>query len=234
VSIVVVPGQFRGEPHPAGKLASTLLSVTVAGMADPQRFRRGKTYVAEHAVSRLEVTPGMLVATVAGSRSHPYQVMVGVEVVPRVDVSPEGLRNQLTRLTPEAGELIVSCSCPDPDDPCKHTVAALLAFANELVSRPELLVQWRCSPSDEVPRRSQVGSRARGERHLRLAPPIVEARPEPASPWESPEWQAFLGEFPPEPPSVPAESAKVGRAMTGTVDLAAMVRGALDSLSSDM
>ena len=55
MSIVVVPGQFHAVPHPAGKLASTLLSVTVAGMADPARFRRGKTYVAEHAVSRLEV-----------------------------------------------------------------------------------------------------------------------------------------------------------------------------------
>ncbi len=234
MSIVVVPGQFRGEAHPAGKLASTLLSVTVAGMADPQRFRRGKTYVAEHAVSRLEVTPGMLVATVTGSRSQPYQVMVGVQVVPRVDMSPEGLRNQLTRLTPEAGELIVSCSCPDPDDPCKHVVAALLAFANELVSRPELLVQWRCSASDDVPERPRVGSRARGERHLRLAPPIVEARPEPPTPWESPTWEQFLGTMPPEPPSVPADAAKVGRAMAGTVDLASIVRSALETLRSDL
>jgi len=37
MSIVLVPGQFRGEPHPVGKLASTLLSVAVAGMADDPR-----------------------------------------------------------------------------------------------------------------------------------------------------------------------------------------------------
>ena len=236
MSIVVVPGQFRSEPHPAGKLASALLSVTVAGMADPARFRRGKTYVAEHAVSKLEVAPGTLIASVSGSRDHPYQVVATVRLMPRIEGSPEALRTQLTRLTPDAGELMISCTCPDFDDPCKHAVAALLAFANELVARPELLVQWRCVPTDDAPGRQQVGSRARtGERHLRLAPPItVEKRPPPASPWESPQWQAFLGEQPiPEPPDVPDDSAKVGRAMAGSIDLAAMVRSALDALTAD-
>ena len=235
MSVVVVPGQFRSEPHPAGRLASTLLSVTVAGMADPARFRRGKTYVAEHAVSRLEVSPGTLLATVAGSRDHPYQVVASVQQIQRLDTSPEALRTQLTRLTPEAGELMISCTCPDFDDPCKHAVAALLAFANELVARPELLVQWRCTPTDDVNERPQVGSRARSAgRHLRLAPPIVEKRPEPESPWETPEWQEFLGIEPvPPPPDMPDEAAKIGRAMAGTIDLAAMVRSALDALRTD-
>ena len=172
MTIVLVPGQFRGEPHPSGKLASTLLSVTVAGMADPARFRRGKSYVADHAVTRLEVAPGTLQASVMGSRDHPYQVVVAVRLVERVmPGSGEALRAQLTRLTPEARDLLVSCTCPDDDEPCKHAVAALLAFAAELVTRPELLVQWRCEPSGDVALRPVVGSRARAsERHLRLAP----------------------------------------------------------------
>jgi uncharacterized Zn finger protein len=215
-------------------LASTLLSVAVAGMADPARFRRGKTYVAEHAVSRLEITPGQLLATVTGSRDHPYQVIVTVQQIPRVDSSPEALRTQLTRLTPEAGEMMVSCTCPDFDDPCKHAVAALLAFANELVARPELLVQWRCVTTDE-PVRAQVGARARAsERHLRLAPPLPPERAKvDVAPWESPEWKTFLGAMPPVPADVPREPAKVGRAMLGTIDLAAVVRSAVDSLISD-
>lgn len=235
MSVVVVPGQFHSVPHPAGKLASTLVSVAVAGMTDPARFRRGKTYVAEHAVSRLEISPGLLVATVSGSRSQPYQAMVSVAQVPRVDTSPEALRTQLTRLTPEPGEMVVSCTCPDGEaEVCKHGVAALLAFANELVARPELLVQWRCT-ADGEPQRAQVGARARAsERHLRLAPPLPteRSRPEPA-PWTSPEWQAFLGEMPPEPPDLPHESVAVGRAMLGTIDLAAVVRSALDALTVD-
>jgi hypothetical protein len=233
MSIVVVPGQFHSVPHPAGKLASTLLAVAVAGMADPARFRRGKTYVAEHAVSRLEVAPGQLLATVTGSRDHPYQVVAAVQLIPRIDTSPEALRTQLTRLTPEAGEMLLSCTCPDFDDPCKHAVAALLAFANELVARPELLVQWRCAPVDE-PARAQVGARARSsERHLRLAPPLPPERTPAGSPWESPEWEAFLGALPPDLPAVPNEPVKVGRAMLGTIDLAAVVRSAIESLTED-
>ncbi len=234
MSIVVVPGQFHSVPHPAGKLASTLLSVAVAGMADPARFRRGKSYVAEHAVTRLEITTGQLLASVTGSRDHPYQVVVAVQQIPRVDSSPEALRTQLTRLTPEAGEMMVSCTCPDFDDPCKHAVAALLAFANELVARPELLVQWRCVTSDE-PARAQVGARARAsERHLRLAPPLPPERAKvDAAPWESDEWQRFLGGMPPDAPEVPHEPVKVGRAMLGTIDLAAVVRSAIEAITSD-
>ncbi|MEI8240622.1 MAG: SWIM zinc finger family protein [Actinomycetota bacterium] len=235
MSIVVVPGQFRGVPHPAGKLASTLLSVTVAGMADPARFRRGKFYVAEGAVLRLEVSPGTLTATVAGSRSKPYQVLATVPLVPRVDHEAlEALRTQLTRLTPEPHELLVSCTCPDLDDPCKHAVASVLAFANELVARPELLVQWRCEPDDSPTERPRVGARAKpGERHLRLAGTPAQQSPRATPPWESDEWVAFLGSSPAEPPDVPREPAALGRAVLGTIDLAAVVRSAIDALTFD-
>ena len=238
MTIVIVPGQFRGEPHPVGKLASTLLSVAVAGMADPARFRRGKTYVAERAVTRLQVSSGQLLATVIGSRATPYQVMVAVRPVARPDLStPELLRTQINRLTPEGNELMVSCTCPDDADPCKHSVAALLAFAAELVSRPELVVEFRCVPADgEAPSaRAEVGSRARaGERHLRLAPAIKERvrAPEPPAPWENEEWIRFLGSLPPDAPQVPAEPAKVRRAMLGTIDLGAWVQSALDELTT--
>ncbi len=234
MSVVVIPGQFHAAPHPAGKLASTLVAVTVAGMADPARFRRGKAYVAEHSVSRLEISPGQLVATVAGNRETPYQVVIAVRVMPALTLeSPEALRTQLTRLTPEASELLMSCTCPDMAEPCKHVVAALLAFAGELVTRPELLVQWRCTPSGEEPTRARVGARARpSERHLRLAPPLAE-RAEQANQWESPEWVAFLGHLPPDPPEALHEPATVGRAALGTLDLAAVVRSALDELRRD-
>jgi uncharacterized Zn finger protein len=236
MSIIVVPGQFHAAPHPAGKLASTLLSVTVAGMADPARFRRGKSYVADHSVSRLEVSPGQLVASVAGTREQPYQVIIAVRVVPPVEVgSPEALRTQLNRLTPDAADLMLSCTCPDMDEPCKHEVAALLAFAGELVTRPELLLQWRCAPSGEVPERPQVGSRARtSERHLRLAPALpTNNSPDPTSPWEAPEWIEFLGASPPDLPDVPREPARLGRAVLGSIDLSAVVRSALDALTAD-
>jgi hypothetical protein len=236
MSIVVVPGQFHAAPHPAGKLANTLLSVTVAGMSDPARFRRGKAYLLDHSVSRLEVSPGRLLATVAGSRETPYQVIAVVQVLPSVEItSAEQMRSQLNRLTPDAAELQFSCTCPDVDEPCKHGVAAVLALAGELVTRPELLVQWRCAPSGETPTRAQAGSRARAsERHLRLAPPIPGGNSaEPISPWDTPEWATFLGDAPPELPEVPRESARLGRAVLGAIDVSAVVRSALDALSTD-
>ena len=237
MSIVLVPGQFRGDPHPVGKLASALLSVAVAGMADPPRFRRGKSLVLDRCVTRLEVSTGRLIATVAGSRDAPYQVIVAVRPMERPDLStPELLRAQINRLTPEGSELMVSCSCPDDADPCKHGVATLLAFAAELVSRPELVVEFRCVPAGEdAPSRAEVGSRARtSERHLRLAPTIKERvrSPEPPTPWGNPEWKQFLGTLPPPTPDVPREPAQVRRAMLGTIDLGAWVQSAIDELSS--
>jgi SWIM zinc finger len=191
VSIIITPSpaHLRREPTPVGRLAASLLSVTVAGLADPQRFRRGKVYLAEHAVTRLELSPGVLLATVVGGRPEPYDVTITVEAFARPDdlgQVPE--RSHVARLIPRGEELLCSCTCPDWDDPCKHGVAALLALAGELGSRPELLATWRCGEADGTAR-TRVGSRARTDRHLRLVPPTP-----PTSPFETPEWREFAGD----------------------------------------
>ena len=190
MSIVITPAAApaRREPTPAGRLAASLLSVTVAGLADPQRFRRGKQYLADNAVSRLDLSEGVLLATVAGGRPEPYHVTITVETATRPDdlgAVPE--RAHVARLIPRGEELLCSCTCPDWDDPCKHGVAALLALAAELGPRPELLTLWRCGDPDARPR-TRVGSRARPERHLRLV------QPPPPSPYETPEWHEFVGD----------------------------------------
>lgn len=235
MSIVIRPGQFRGDVHPVGKLATTLLSVTLAGMADPPRFRRGKVYVAEGAVTRLEVSTGLLKATVQGSRADPYEVIVAVGLAGRPPAgNADSLRPHLATLTPEARELMVSCNCPDWDDPCKHAVAGLLAFAAELTYRPELLLAWRCTADgDEAPpRRAGVGSRAAG-RHLRLAPPPPSgpAASEPPSPFATPEWQAFLGASSlPSAPLVASERAPTGNGRLAAHHLGEWIATALDVL----
>ena len=113
----------------------------------------------------------------------------------------------------------------------------MLAFAAELVSRPELVVEFRCVPADGEARasRAEIGSRSRaGERHLRLAPTLNERvrAPEPPAPWENEEWLEFLGTLPPPTPEVPREPAQVRRAMLGTIDLGSWVQSAIDELSS--
>ncbi|MDP9464376.1 MAG: SWIM zinc finger family protein [Actinomycetota bacterium] len=191
MSVVITPGPVHRphEPTPAGRLAASLLSVTVAGLADPQRFRRGKAYLAEHAVTRLELSEGVLLATVVGRRPDPYHVIITVETITRPDdlgQVPE--RSHVARLIPRADELLCSCTCPDWDDPCKHGVAALLALAGEFGSRPELLAGWRCGDIEAKPR-TRVGSRARTDRHLRLVPPAP-----PPFPFDTPEWRRFAGD----------------------------------------
>jgi hypothetical protein len=191
MSITIMPRAGAGASGgtAAGKLATTLLSVAVAGMAEPSRFRRGRAYVTERAVTRLDVSPGLLRATVAGSRREPYVAEVRTPLVPRpADLGNEPGREHMVRLVPEADDLDVSCTCPDQEaPPCKHVVAAILCFAAELGDRPELLVEWSCG-SGPATERAVVGSRARGERHLRLVAP-----PPPPSPFLSDEWLQFEG-----------------------------------------
>ncbi len=240
MSIVIRPGQFGGEPHPVGKLASTLLSVTLAGMADPPRFRRGKAYVADRAVTRLEVSTGVLRATVLGSRSDPYEVIVAVTVVDRPALGNARF------LAPPPGPPHPRVRRPDGElhlPRLGRTVQArggraCLAFANELTTRPELLLEWRCHPSDTTPERARVGSRTPrpGERHLRLAPPPPAPRraaPAPISPWATPEWQRFLGQVPfPDTPAIHPDPVTVGHAMLGTIDIGGWVLSAVEVLTS--
>lgn len=228
MSIVITPGPASGrrEPTPAGRLAASLLSVTVAGMADPPRFRRGKGYLADNAVARLDLSEGVLLATVLGGRPEPYHVTITVQTLDRPDdlgQAPE--RSHVARLIPRGEELLCSCTCPDWDDPCKHGVAALLALAAELGPRPELLILWRCGDPDARPR-TRVGSRAKAERHLRLVPPAP-----PPSPYETPEWREFVGEGVAVPYCAVADEALPLPAMhLDRTDVADVIRSAWQAL----
>lgn len=189
MTVVVVPGQFSMPPHQVGPMASMLMSVMVAGFADPQRFRRGKAYSSDGAVTRLEISPGRVVATVQGGRPTPYRTVIDVTTVVRpVLGTNEAFRSHLNTLSPQASELVCSCDCPDPGEPCKHAVATLLTLAHELTGRPELLLEWRCAAGADDGRRAELGSRARtGARHLSVAPDPASSVPAaPESPASSP------------------------------------------------
>lgn len=239
--VVVVPGAAAGlggpppASNPAGKLATTLLSVAVAGMAEPLRFRRGRTLLAERAVVRLEIAPGRLSGTVMGSRADPYQIEVRVALTARpaaMGSTPE--RADVMRLVPEAEQLDSFCSCPDDGDPCKHVVATLLCFADELTLRPDLLAHWRCGAAP-ARARATIGGRARAERHLRLVAP-----PPPPSPFATEAWRIFEGgDLPPVPNAAElldlldeSASIRVPSLFVDRVDVGGTVRSALQAIAA--
>ena len=206
MSLVIVPGQFQSTPKPVGKFAGTMLSVKVAEIAEPSRFRKGREYLRNDAVTRLEIDTGRMRAVVMGGQPQPYLVDVLVRVLPRIEpLNDSTLRLQLHRLIPDMGDMTIRCTCPDPEVPCKHVAAALLALSGELIAQPNLLVHWRCEPpADDA--RVEVGSRARG--HLRLAPVIdtAEAAPPVPPPHAVPERTTARSSEPaPEPDESPNE-----------------------------
>jgi uncharacterized Zn finger protein len=143
------------------RLLSTMLNMLTSGMSDPSRLSRGRTYARQGAVIDLHVDAGVLHGSVQGSRSQPYVV--------RAFVEPAAAFDTRTALLPERGELRFACTCPDWDDPCKHAVAVMVTFAEEVATDPSLLVRWRGGESAARTSRAVVGSRASGSAAPRQA-----------------------------------------------------------------
>jgi uncharacterized Zn finger protein len=109
-----------------------MMKVLAAEMSDPQRLRRGKQYAKDGSVLDIVIEPGIVTGEVQGSRSTPYiaslEVSMGNGMPLRRDVQ-------------------AVCNCPDDDNwdnhACKHVLATMFTFADELLMEPELLDVWR-------------------------------------------------------------------------------------------
>jgi hypothetical protein len=142
---------------------------------DPNRLPRGRGYARSGAVLEVGVEPGVVHASVQGSRRDPYDVTVRVrmfdddewdrvlaavaaqvgraaalldgELPPAVaaDVEAAGLD-----LLPGPGELQPRCSCPDWADPCKHAAAVCYLVADVLDADPFALLLLRGRRREEV------------------------------------------------------------------------------------
>ena len=164
---------------------------------DPNRLGRGRSYARRGSVLDLTVDPGVVRASVQGSRVTPYEVTVKIrafsdaewsavldvvsaqigrvaalldgELPPEVvdDAQAAGLE-----LLPDAGEVLTACNCPDFAVPCKHSAAVCYLIADELDEDPFALLLLRGRRRDELlsmlrSRRSTGGA----------AGPALKARP---------------------------------------------------------
>ncbi len=121
-----------------GRLPSTMMKVLAAEMSDPQRLRRGKQYAKDGSVLDIVVEPGVVTCEVQGSRSTPYIASLEVSM---------GNGMPLRR------DVHAVCNCPDDDNwsdhACKHVLATMFTFADELLMEPGLLDVWRGNEPDD-------------------------------------------------------------------------------------
>lgn len=115
-----------------GRLPATMMKVLAAEMSDPHRLRRGKQYAKDGSVLDIIIETGSVTCEVQGSRSTPY--IATLEVTPG-----DGM--------PLRRDVRAMCTCPDSDNwddhACKHVLATMFVFADELLIEPELLDEWR-------------------------------------------------------------------------------------------
>lgn len=133
------------------------------------RLTRGKNYARRGQVLSLTVAPGMVSASVQGSRAKPYKVMIALPtfselVWAKVEVSlaeqaihsarllagemPGDLEEVFTAagapLFPrQVQDLNMSCSCPDWEVPCKHLAATFYLLAESFDDDPFAILLWR-------------------------------------------------------------------------------------------
>ncbi|HEX8630697.1 MAG TPA: SWIM zinc finger family protein [Catenuloplanes sp.] len=143
------------------------------GICDPGRLARGRAYARKGQVLDFDLSPGLVVARVQGSRPKPYQVKITIEAYGDADWTrvEEALAAQaLHRAKLLAGEmptelvgvfdelglplfpsrLDMECSCPDWGFPCKHLSAALYVLAEAFDDDPFLVLAWRGRGREEL------------------------------------------------------------------------------------
>ncbi len=133
------------------------------------RLTRGKNYARRGQVLSLDVAPGVVTASVQGSRKTPYKVSIALPafselVWAKVEVTlaeqaihsamllagemPADLEEVFLAagapLFPQrAKDLTLSCSCPDWEVPCKHLAAAFYLLAENFDEDPFAILLWR-------------------------------------------------------------------------------------------
>lgn len=155
----------------AGRWISTL-----EGLVNPGRLSRGKTYARKGQVLSVEENKGEITAKVQGSRARPYKVSLKVSPLTEAQWArvievmaeqalftaqllagemPQDIETAFaaagTSLFPaDAAELTTRCSCPDPENPCKHIAAVHYLLGERFDEDPFLLFRLRGRSQEEI------------------------------------------------------------------------------------
>ncbi len=139
------------------------------------RIGRGRSYVRHGAVLDLQIDPGEARASVQGSQSSPYSVVISIKTLKK-DIwqtildQCQGMLESLQELIngsfpktigeifthtdsgmfPSPKEIKFSCSCPDWAGMCKHVAATLYGIGARLDESPELFFRMRNVEMDDL------------------------------------------------------------------------------------
>lgn len=140
------------------------------------RLTRGRAYARAGQVLTLDVAPGVVTASVQGSRPRPYAVRIGLtrfsELVwtkAEVALAEQALCSaqllagempaELEEVLAAAGaplfpsrlaDLTLSCTCPDGAVPCKHLAATFYLLAESFDDDPFRILHWRGRSREEL------------------------------------------------------------------------------------
>jgi len=140
------------------------------------RLTRGRAYARKGQVISLDVEPGVVRASVQGSRVRPYQVTITFEPLreiiwakAEIALSEQALPSarllagevppELEEIFAAAGaplfprtvrDLVQRCSCPDQQVPCKHLAATFYLLAEAFDADPFLILRWRGRDRDAL------------------------------------------------------------------------------------
>lgn len=140
----------------------------IEGFGHGARLTRGRAYASGGNVLDLSVRPGEVAASVQGTRSKPYSVLLRIDVyspeqwarVERALVETPGyvadlldgrMPERIDRVFAAAGltlfpvrrEFRTDCTCPDWENPCKHVSATCYILAEHFDRDPFALFAWR-------------------------------------------------------------------------------------------
>ncbi|MGI5244004.1 SWIM zinc finger family protein [Dactylosporangium sp. CA-139066] len=140
------------------------------------RLTRGRNYARAGQVLALDVTSGLVKATVQGSRREPYKVSIGLAVFG--DAVWDAVEHALAaealgaakllagELPPHVedvfaaagaplfparfADLAMRCTCPDQAVPCKHLAATCYLLAERFDADPFQILLWRGRTRDDL------------------------------------------------------------------------------------
>ena len=158
----------RGRFHGSNWWSKRWIEI-LEGSIDSVRLARGRSYARRGQVVDIEIEPGLVTASVQGTRKKPYQIRLGFEVLsdeakslllfrfrerssfPARLLAGE-MPEEMEKVFKEAGTGLFpsksalrrfKCSCPDDAVPCKHIIAVLLLLAEVFDDDPFLLLKLR-------------------------------------------------------------------------------------------